>query len=95
MSLALALGKTLEEIGSMSSAEFALWKDYYGEAPFEPWLHTGLVCSTVANWAGKTLKEGTPPLTAADFMPGPAEEEEEPDPFEHFQQQAALFDKKK
>ena len=66
MSLALALGKTLEEIGSMSSAEYALWKDYYREAPFEPWLHTGLVCSTIVNWAGKQLKDGTPPLTAAD-----------------------------
>jgi hypothetical protein len=77
----------------MSSAEYALWKDYYGEAPFEPWLHTGLVCSTIANWAGKRLKDGAAPLTPADFLPGPAEEEE-PDPFEHFQQQAALFDKK-
>ena len=77
----------------MSSQEYALWKAYYRDSPFEPWLHTGLVCSTIANWAGKQLKEGTPPLTPADFMPGLAEEEE-PDPFEHFQQQAALFDKK-
>lgn len=95
MTLALALGKTLDEIGSMSSEEYGAWKRFYDESPFEPWLRTALVCSTIANFAGKQLKEHAR-ATPADFLPRRAadDDEEEESPLAHFQQQATLFDKK-
>lgn len=95
MTLAIALGKTLDEIGAMSSAEYAAWKRYYSDAPFEPWLQTALICSTIANFAGKQLKDNAR-ATPAHFLPRreDEEEEEEDDPLAHFREQAALFDRK-
>jgi hypothetical protein len=88
MSLALAMGKTLEELGQMSSAEFTLWKQYYPDAPWgAEWFQTALICSQLTNMAGKILKEGES-SEPSDFMP-PFEarkEQKESDPLKHFAQ---------
>lgn len=67
--LALALGKTLAELGRMPAAEFAEWLAYYGHSPFgeeRADLRSGIVASTVANaMAGRRGKT----WTARDFMP--------------------------
>jgi hypothetical protein len=81
LTLALALGKTLDEIGGMSTEELEAWRTYYHDAPFEPWLRSAMICSTIANFAGRNLKDGST-VTPADFLPGGASE---PDPTEHFQ----------
>lgn len=86
MKLALRLGRTLEELCStMASAEFSMWVQLYNEEPWDDTrgdLHAGIIASTVANFAGKALKEGAPSLTPQDFMPLLPREEE--DPLEHF-----------
>lgn len=94
MMLALRLGRTLEELcASMSSAEFSLWAsaykdDQWGEM-WEDW-RMGVVASTIANFAGKTLPKGAQGTTAKDFMPKFGNQEEEtvssPDPFTFFSQ---------
>lgn len=60
--LARTMGRTLEELGeTMSSAEFG---DHWLDWVYAPWgdrradIHAALVCKTVADYAGKTLKEG-------------------------------------
>lgn len=49
-------------------------------------FQAGLVCSTIANFAGKTLKANAKPLVPADFMPNMAvpEKEVELDPVMFF-----------
>ena len=37
-------------------------------------FRAGQVCATVANFAGKALREGAEPLAPADFMPALAEQ---------------------
>ena len=71
--LALAMGKTLQELRSvLSYREFLDWCVYY---EVEPWgepradLRAGIVASTIANYAGKQRAEGRPPATPADFLP--------------------------
>lgn len=91
MTLALKMGRTLEELGcSMSSQEFSLWlalyeQDLWGE--LRDYERAGLIASTVGNFAGKMRAEHSAPLTALDFMPrmGKAEQPEtEPDPLAFF-----------
>lgn len=88
MSLALRLGRTLEELGdTMTAAEFSLWLEFYREHPWDgEWLQTGIICATIANYAGKTRAENVPPSTPKDYMPpwGDQEVVEEPDPVEYF-----------
>lgn len=91
MTLALKLGRTLEELGrTMTSQEFALWLEVYPDdlwGEMMAYERAGIVASTVANYAGKMLRDDAEPLRPRDFMPllraaEPAEEE--PDPVEFF-----------
>lgn len=56
----------------MTADEFALWRAEYAR---EPWgdvrsdLRAGIVASTVANFAGRTLDKNARRPTAADYMP--------------------------
>ncbi|MFO7905798.1 MAG: hypothetical protein R6U98_24280 [Pirellulaceae bacterium] len=58
-------------LASMTSRQFAEWQAY---ATLEPWgedradLRAGIISSTVANFAGKSMKEGSS-LAPVDFMP--------------------------
>lgn len=76
---------TLAELGErMSAQEFSLWMHYHARCPIgviRDDLHAGIVASTVANFAGKVMKEGRS-VTPADFMP--RRPDDEPDPAEHF-----------
>jgi hypothetical protein len=69
----MRMGRTIDELmNSMSSAEFSIWlelyeEDQWGEARDD--FRTGQICATVANFAGKTLKENSAGLRPADFMP--------------------------
>jgi hypothetical protein len=79
---------TLGELGErMSGQEFDLWLAYHREAPLgveRADLHAGVVASTVANFAGKQIKDGHS-MKPADFMPGRRRDPDpEPDPLEHF-----------
>jgi hypothetical protein len=75
--LALRMGRTVDELyRTMSSAEFSMWvalhnEDRWGEdnADQRADFRAGLVCSTVANFAGKSMKSNVKPLAPADFMP--------------------------
>lgn len=70
--LALALGRTVGELGAMAYSEFREWCEYY---EIEPWgesradLRAGLICSAVVNYAGKVRHENLPPAIPLDFMP--------------------------
>jgi hypothetical protein len=96
MTLALKLGRTLEELGrTMSSQEFSLWLAMY---KFDQWgelrgdERAGLIASTVANFAGMTRAAGAAPLSPSDFMlhlPKHEEPEQEPDPVAFFTAVAA------
>jgi hypothetical protein len=85
------MGRTIGELmDSMSSQEFSIWlalfeEDQWGEARED--FRLGQVCATIANFAGKTLKEGSNGLKPADFMPNlrtEPEAEVEPDPVAFF-----------
>ena len=90
MDLCLAIGCTLGELPSrMTSQEFGLW---FHRWQTEPWgdrradVHVGLLRSTIAQWSGRTLKEGAH-LSLDAFIPfrartGP--ELPEVDPMTHF-----------
>ncbi len=92
MSLALRLGRTLEELGrTMTSAEYSLWEEFHVEQPWDgEWIQTGLICSSIANYAGKTRSDKAPPAAATDYMPpwkkAADDVIEDPDPEEHFKQ---------
>lgn len=92
MKLALRLGRTLEELTlTMSAREFGLWLALYNR---DPWDETrgdyqaGLVCSTLANWSGRMLREGAKPLSPLEFMPFQKRPDTTPaveaDPMAHF-----------
>lgn len=91
MALALRLGRTLQELmQSMSAVEFGLWQQFDRVSPIGDGrgdLQAAIVASTVANFAGRSLKEGAS-TKVADFMPYLVRPEPEPeveaDPFEHF-----------
>lgn len=76
----------------MSSAEFSLWIEAYRDDQWGDVWHdwrAGMIASTVANFAGKTLAKGMRGTTAKDFMPQIVKDEEEntvcePDPFAFF-----------
>lgn len=90
MSLALRLGRTLEELGeTMSSAEFGMWLELYKIAPWDDVrgdLQAGIVAATIVNAAGMRRKPGSAPSMPLDFMPltKDAPESKEEDPLEHF-----------
>lgn len=94
MSLALALGCTLAELGQrMTAAEFALWAEYRNQRPWGAELAeflAGSVSATVANYAGKTRPREAPAAVPGDFMPfaarmrRAAEPEQESDPVTFF-----------
>lgn len=73
MRLALRLGRTRRELlASITSEELTLWRAFdsiepIGDARMD--LGFGIVASTVANYAGKSLKEGAPLATPLDFIP--------------------------
>ena len=73
MELALRLGRTVDElIHSMSALEFDLWCEYRNQSPWDASradLNTGLVCATIANYAGMQRKEGSEPAAPSTFMP--------------------------
>lgn len=87
--LAGHLGMTLGELEQrMSAEEFDLWMAYHAQFPIGEMcadFHAGVVASTIANMAGKALKEGKL-VTPAEFMPHARRDEppEEPDPAAHF-----------
>jgi hypothetical protein len=91
MSLALALGCTLAELGQrMTASEFAMWAEYRNLRPWGPELDeflAGSTASVIANYAGKSRGRDSPVAVPADFMPfaarekrATAEPEQEPDP---------------
>lgn len=92
--LALALGRTVEELGrTMTAAEFSDWQRYAAAEPFGEQradLRAGIVAAAVANYAGKMRREGLPPAVPTDFMPfQPPRDPEpetaaEPDPVAYF-----------
>lgn len=69
--LALALGKTLGEIGQMSQVEFLAWWEYY---QIEPWgshfddLRAGQVAAVVANVHRDSKRKPTP-FGPLDYAP--------------------------
>jgi hypothetical protein len=65
MRLAMALGRTVEELGeSMDSSEFTAWLAREALEPLpDPWLQTGIQTAAAVNlWAKKRTKP-------TDFMP--------------------------
>lgn len=105
MSLALRFGRTLDELGStMSSAEFSLWLQFYEENPWDgEWLRTGMVCSTIANYAGKQRIETADADSPFNYMPpwkkdettveaGTTSDKGEVDPVLFFRTQAAIME---
>lgn len=93
MTLALAMGRTLGELGeSMTADEFGLWLALY---QVDPWgeqradLRAGIVASTVANYAGMARSKSAGAAKPSDFMPYIEKRETEavehdPDPLAHF-----------
>lgn len=57
---------------TMDSAEYCLWAAEYSENPWGEGrkdLRAGIIASSIANWAGKSRKEGAPPMSPIDCMP--------------------------
>lgn len=56
----------------MSNITLGYWMALYR---IDPWgeergdFRAGIIASAVANWAGKTMREGAKPVTPADYMP--------------------------
>ena len=79
---------TLGELGErMSAQEFDLWRALHRQAPLGPErgdLQAGIVASTVANFAGRQMKDGKS-AKPSDFMPAAQEKADvNPDPMQHF-----------
>lgn len=98
MMLALKLGRTLGELGSITSYEFSLWLELYRDTQWGDLRddeRAGVIASVIANYAGMTRAAGAAPAAPADFMlhlPNKRPEEEievEPDPVAFFQAVAA------
>ncbi len=59
-------------LAAMPARLFCEWFQFY---QLEPWgslvedMRAGTVAATISNFAGKIIKPGTAPLTAADFFP--------------------------
>ena len=56
----------------MSAQEFGLWQAFHARLPIGQWgayWRSGLVCATVANYAGKMRGKNAAPATPEDFMP--------------------------
>lgn len=72
----------------MSSAEFSIWVEMYKHAPWDDTrgdVRAAVVAATVANYAGKTRREGAGNADLIEFMPFREREEmPEPDPVEFF-----------
>lgn len=73
----------------MSSAEFSMWIDLYKTDPWDEHVDLGFgqVAAAVANYAGKTRSDDSPPSRACDYMPLPVPPDAvpvEPDPVEYF-----------
>ena len=92
MKLAIALGRTLDELEqTISAQEFGMWAALNAE---DPWdysradVNAGVIASTVANYAGKIRKEHSAPASPIDFMPFHKRVENDApdavDPAEHF-----------
>lgn len=73
MELALRLGRTLDELGStMSALEFELWCEYRNVSPWDSMrgdLQAGIVCATIANYAGMQRAEDAPAAKPSNYMP--------------------------
>ena len=79
---------TLGELGErMSAQEFDLWFALHRQAPLGPErgdLQAGIIASTVANFAGRQMKDGKS-ARPSDFMPTAQERADvDPDPLQHF-----------
>ena len=91
MLLALAMGRTLGELGEqMTGEEFGYWSALYRS---DPWgeqradLRAGIVAATVANYAGKMRGERSEPARPSDYMPYLERTEDvnlDPDPIAFF-----------
>lgn len=91
MKLALAMGRTLQELSeTMTSQEFGLWAALYSEDPWDTIrqdINTGIIAAAIANSAGKIIPKGKPPAKPADYMPFLKQREQEQDavnPLEYF-----------
>lgn len=73
MKLALRLGRTVRELlAGITSAELTEWRAFdliepIGDDRMD--LGFGIVSAQIANWAGKSLKEGAEPAKPLDYMP--------------------------
>ena len=66
--LALALGKTLQEISGMSSRELDSWQRFWSVEPWGPYrdnMHAGILA---ASMLAPHVKKGKKPPTWRDFM---------------------------
>lgn len=64
--MALALGKTLQELDQLPEAELDVWQAFYDEQPFgliREDLRAGIIAATTANTVVKK------PMQPFDFMP--------------------------
>jgi hypothetical protein len=89
MTLALCLGRTFKElISTMDAAEFEMWIEYSRRSPIGPRrgdLQAGIIAATVANYAGRSRKDGAEPAVPLDFMPlEPSRDAPEADPVSFF-----------
>lgn len=74
--MALALGKTLQELDQLPESELDVWQTFYDEQPFgliREDLRAGIIAATTANTVVKK------PMQPFDFMPfyGKPEKESE------------------
>ncbi len=84
----MSIGCTLGELGRrMSSQEFSLWFALWLKEPaaLRADMRAGIVAATVANYAGKALKDDADPAQPRDFLTFVAPGRDEPDPLQHFQ----------
>ena len=81
MLLTRSLGyKSLEALGEMSSYEYCFWVAEFERSPWDEDradLRAAIIASTIANFAGKTRKDGVGPASPLDYMPYSKVEQEE------------------
>ena len=60
----------------LTALQWAEWKAYYDLEPFgeiRDDFRAGQICSTLANYSGKTRNEDAPPAHPSEFLPALAE----------------------
>ncbi len=78
MLLARMLGCTLAELGArMTAEEYGYWMALHRHDPLDGgWFQTGVIASVLANIH---RDRSSKPYSAADFIPQPWKQEEQPD----------------